>query len=66
MAQLPSVPFGRVEETEITAISSSRKIQDNHKLSIQINNAENCFTYRKQSLINIPVLSSLSVFTRLG
>ena len=41
MAQLPS-PFGRVEETEITANSSSRNIQDNHKLSIQINNAETC------------------------
>ena len=40
MTTLPSGPFGRVEETEITAKSSPRKTQNSHKLSIKIYNAE--------------------------
>ena len=40
MEQLPSGPFGRVEETEMTANSSSKYKKENLKLSIQICNPE--------------------------
>ena len=66
MAQLPSGPFGRVEETEITANSSSRNIRQ----SITINANKQCrkwSTYKKHSSSNLPDLCSLSLlFTRLG
>ena len=41
MAQLPSGPFGRAKETEITANSFSRNLEDNHELFVQINNPKN-------------------------
>ena len=64
MAQLLSGPFGRVEETEITANSSSRNIWQSITISIK-KQCRKWYTYRKHSSSNLPDLCSLSLFTTL-